>query len=435
MSLSRPARCVFCNFSRPASAAPRVARRQFHPSPFRLNDAPKPKDSEAPAAPNAKKSAKEGRQMTLNDITRTMRPEFVKRYTEEEKAALQEVYSAKQMEAILAGEEAIDPKDLADQFGVRSDPMRLKYLDDFSHIEPGVDKHVRAPQSNSDYRQQLKSTEELVADFAKYITELPEDADSVHWINFLETNRLTVGKEEAELAPHSALAPDLFQADERLDEGVELSDEEAVVKTESGASAEERLRPRDTLEKFEPPLARLIEFTGLSSKYISNLSVKTLVQHTVTNQTRLGKVQRWYVLAIAGNQNGALGLGEAKSFEASDALKQARYRAVRNMKPILRYENRTIFGDVKGKVGAMDLVLMSRPPGFGLRCQSLIYEMCRAAGISDLAARVNGSRNKMNTVKAAYEALMSQRDPEDVARGRGKKLVDVRKVYYSGKWN
>lgn len=59
--------------------------------------------------------------------------------------------------------------------------------------------------------------------------------------------------------------------------------------------------------------------------------------------------------------------------------------------------------------------------------------MCRAAGIHDLAAKVNRSRNKMNTVKAAYEALMSQRDPEEVARARGKKMVDVRKVYYAGK--
>lgn len=59
--------------------------------------------------------------------------------------------------------------------------------------------------------------------------------------------------------------------------------------------------------------------------------------------------------------------------------------------------------------------------------------MCRAAGIHDLAARVGRSRNPMNTVKAAYQALMSQRNPDDIARARGKKLVDVRKVYYSGR--
>lgn len=70
--------------------------------------------------------------------------------------------------------------------------------------------------------------------------------------------------------------------------------------------------------------------------------------------------------------------------------------------------------------------------GFGLRCQSLIFEMARAAGLHDLSAKVPRSRNKMNTVKATYQALMKQRLPEDIAQGLGKKLVDVRKVYYGG---
>lgn len=58
--------------------------------------------------------------------------------------------------------------------------------------------------------------------------------------------------------------------------------------------------------------------------------------------------------------------------------------------------------------------------------------MSRCAGIKDLAARVPYARNKMNTAKATYQALMSQRIPDEVARGLGKKLVDVRKVYYGG---
>ena len=38
----------------------------------------------------------------------------------------------------------------------------------------------------------------------------------------------------------------------------------------------------------------------------------------------------------------------------------------------------------------------------------------------------------MNTVKAAMKALLSQQLPDDLARARGKKLVDVRRVYYNG---
>ena len=38
----------------------------------------------------------------------------------------------------------------------------------------------------------------------------------------------------------------------------------------------------------------------------------------------------------------------------------------------------------------------------------------------------------MNTVKATMEALLSQKDPEEIAKARGKKMVHVRKVYYAG---
>lgn len=62
----------------------------------------------------------------------------------------------------------------------------------------------------------------------------------------------------------------------------------------------------------------------------------------------------------------------------------------------------------------------------------LIYEICKCAGISDLAAHVTRGRNPMNTVKATMQALLSQRLPEEIARARGRKLVDVRKVYYGG---
>jgi small subunit ribosomal protein S5 len=87
------------------------------------------------------------------------------------------------------------------------------------------------------------------------------------------------------------------------------------------------------------------------------------VNHAVVNQTRLGKVRKTYVLSIAGNGKGLLGIGEGKSEEPTEARTQSQYRAIRNMQPIPRYEQRTIYGDVKGKVGAVELQLMTRPPG------------------------------------------------------------------------
>lgn len=79
-----------------------------------------------------------------------------------------------------------------------------------------------------------------------------------------------------------------------------------------------------------------------------------------------------------------------------------------------------------------DNLLTFRATGFGLRVSHRMFEIARLAGISDLSAKMPRSRNPMNSVKACFEALTNQPDPESIAIGRGKKLVDARKVYYGG---
>jgi small subunit ribosomal protein S5 len=320
-----------------------VPRRQFHAAPIYFN---KPKSKQPGLSPGK----------TLEEIEESVTPTDFKPYTEEEKKLLSKEYTKDQVAAILAGEEAIDPKDLASQFGIRRDPMKLYYLDDFSTIEPGVDKHVRAPESNSDFNATLKTEDDFADDFAKFFAEMPENATAADWVRFTENLRLTKGKEENERNPTSFLVPELFQNGETLTHGP------VVNESEDGKSADKEKSNQPT-EEITDALKKLMQSTGYSTTQIKGFKIKTLVSHSVVNQTRLGKVRRQYCLSIAGNGNGLLGIGEAKSEEVADAIIQSKYRAIRNMQPILRYENRTIFGDVQGKVGAVELKLMNRPPG------------------------------------------------------------------------
>jgi len=104
--------------------------------------------------------------------------------------------------------------------------------------------------------------------------------------------------------------------------------------------------------------------TGMSMDDISTVFLKVLVIRFVANQTRLGKVQSRSILVVAGNGNGMLGLGMAKSAKDFESAKlAAEMLAIRNMRPIRRYENRTIYGNVRGKVSATVVELRSRPPG------------------------------------------------------------------------
>jgi len=303
----------------------------------------------------------------------------VRPYTEREKKLLAMKYTPDQMEAIEVGEASIGDEDLRIQGRPRTDPMRISYFDDFSKVRPVVDFPAEGAQE--------------------------EDVETL------------------------------------LKSGPQISSP-----TSTGRPSRQQIA-----EDLDPRILRLSQQTGMTPEQIRRLRVKNLVNHRVVNQTRLGKIQSMYYLTIAGNENGMIGIGEGKAIENEDASKQAMMNAIRNMRPVPRYEDRTIYGDVEAKVGASVVQLSARSPGnigirkgilnivlthlsgFGNRCQHLIFELARAAGISDLSARTPRSRNKMNVVKAAFEAMMSQRLPEDVARARGKKMVDVRKVYYGGK--
>jgi small subunit ribosomal protein S5 len=103
--------------------------------------------------------------------------------------------------------------------------------------------------------------------------------------------------------------------------------------------------------------------TGMTVQELLGLNVKILARRFVSNQTRLGKVQSLSVTAICGNGNGWLGIGQGKAVEPSHAQTQAVLKAMENMKPILRYEDRTTFGNLKCKISGTVVELYSRPPG------------------------------------------------------------------------
>ncbi|KAI0407118.1 37S ribosomal protein S5 [Xylaria palmicola] len=363
--------------------------------------------------------------------------EFTKKthpaYTPEELEVLRKRYTPEQMAALEAGEAAIDPKDLTIQGRLRRDPYQLPYLDDFSRVLPIVDKRPKTHPLPPE-KVRFMSEEEHAADLEKMLEEIiPKDVNfegmTEEQIMAELGNKVNVPVAEAKLweqrstlagydeASNTALAPGLGK------------DLRGVAGTYNAPTD-----PIDHGMDNDGIYQDLKKKTGLNVQVLMQLSgsTKMLVTRWVSNQTRLGKIRSTWILALAGNRNGVIGVGEAKSVDPGVALKRARELAIQNMRPIPRYENRTIFGSVKVKIGATIVQLDPRPPGFGIRASHRLFEVFRSAGIHDIAAKMPRARNPMNSVKACVEALMSQRDPNEIARARGKKLVDVRKVYYGG---
>ncbi|KAI0906450.1 37S ribosomal protein S5 [Ustulina deusta] len=430
MSVARPARCLL---SRGLAATGSKARVPA-PAP-----APRCHTSFHSSAPLAKRKPrfKSIRAQEMGLVTPEKIEEFTKekfpQYTPEELAILRERYTPEQMAALEAGEAAIDPKDLTIQGRLRRDPYRPPYLDDFSKVLPIVDKRAKLHPPPPE-KVKFMSREEHANDLEKLIESLiPQDVnfdgmkdeeieqvlyDKVNFdiaeAKYFEEHPALVG---TDTPSNSAMAPGL---------GKNLRGVAGLYKPP--------VDPDDNGLDPDGQLQDLKKKTGLNMRHLKSFhwSSKTLVTRMVSNQTRLGKVQSFWILAIAGNRNGRLGVGEAKSTEAAVAIKKAKELAILNMQPIPRYEDRTIFGSVEAKVGATIVRLESRPPGFGLRASHRLFEMFRTAGIHDIAAKMPRGRNPMNSVKACLEALMSQKNPSEIAIGRGKKLVDLRNVYYGG---
>lgn len=351
MSVARTAECLLCSFtrsSRTARPSPST-RRPFSSTTLR--------QTRKPRFPSVKAPVPERPKHPLSFLNKRADQFF------SEDGTLPQKYSPEQRAAIEAAKKFDTIKHLKEyRGGMRTGPYKLDYFDDLTQIDPVIDKPVRNPMTNIDDNQRMKDDEDFAEDFLEQAMQphemrtvrdedgneyLDDEVADDDWQKFDQGLRMTTGRAEGELAPPSALAPDLPM----------LSPGNLKPKTSFANSEGQDART------VSPELITLLQMTGLSPKEFASIRVRSLVQHRVVNQTRLGKIQRTYTLAVAGNGNGLIGIGEAKSAEASDARIQSQYRAIRSMQPILRYENRTIFGQVKAKVSATELELYPRPPG------------------------------------------------------------------------
>lgn len=341
MTAARTSECVLCLFRRSTRLPASRPRRSLHWTPVRRAE-----DSKSDKA-NA----------DIIDIAEQGRKS---QQTPTEK--WKEQYDERQVEAIEAAKKVIGRRFDEGQSIPRADPWSVNYYDNFEKIDPVVDEPVRAPWENLDDGFEMKTDEELDVEFQKFIEKTDQESTedepiAMKYIKFLDSQRMTKGRAENELNPRSAMAPTIPSP----------TKDAPTKKATRGSGAREDPEIEQQKGKSDadatPEMVRLMQMTGYNARELAALRVKVIVAHSVSNQTRLGKVRKSYYLTVAGNRDGLLGIGEGKADEGSSARMQSQARAIRNMQPIKRYENRTIYGTVNGKVSATELELYARPPG------------------------------------------------------------------------
>lgn len=159
----------------------------------------------------------------------------------------------------------------------------------------------------------------------------------------------------------------------------------------------------------------------LSSEDQEKLHKYPILTRRVTQQTGKGKKHRQYMLMVVGNGDGLVGYGEGKHEDFGATQDRALIEAIRNMDYVERFEKRTIWSEMSIKLGSTRILMRPRPVGFGLHCNPNIHQVLKAAGIKDVSAKVWGSRNPINVVKATCMLIQAGNAPLSMGNGIGGK--------------
>ena len=144
----------------------------------------------------------------------------------------------------------------------------------------------------------------------------------------------------------------------------------------------------------------------------------------VTKVVKGGKNLSFSALVVIGDGHGVVGFGIGKAKEVPSAIKKA-IEAAKKVLVRVPMKGTSIPHPVLGNFGAGSVLLKPAPDGTGIIAGGAVRAVVESAGIHNVLTKSLGSANPHNVVRATFVALSSLRDPEAVARLRGKDLEEI----------
>jgi len=163
------------------------------------------------------------------------------------------------------------------------------------------------------------------------------------------------------------------------------------------------------------------DYNQSSDGYIEKLVSINRVAKVVKGGRQFG----FTALTVVGDGNGRVGLGYGKAREVPWAIQKAMEKARRDMKTV-SLDDGTLQYALKGRHGAARVYMQPASEGTGIIAGGAMRAVFEAVGVRNVLAKIIGTNNPINVVRATINGLSTMQSPESVAAKRGKSVAEIK---------
>ena len=151
---------------------------------------------------------------------------------------------------------------------------------------------------------------------------------------------------------------------------------------------------------------------------------KLVTINRVAKVVKGGRQFGFTALTVVGDGAGKVGFGYGKAREVPLAIQKAMEKARNNMVDVSLNEG-TLQYSLTGQHGAARVYMQPASEGTGIIAGGAMRAVFEAVGVRDVLAKIMGTNNPINVVRATISGLAEMNSPESIAAKRGKSVEEI----------